>query len=139
MRLFLTAAESVEMSAHKRSNPDQKQAVLKRKRALERKGWLLDRENTIFNAEAREAVSRSQTSWQTTPKKSGKTKSPSSRCEGLKKQEKIVETVNNLEVGESFTFKDMNEYLAIEFAIKQYDHKKFTYHVDGKCSIQRIK
>ena len=57
MRLFLTAAESVEMSAHKRSNPEQKQAVLKRKQALEQKGWLLDRANTIFNAEAREAVS----------------------------------------------------------------------------------
>ena len=57
MRLFLTAAESVEMTAHKRSNPIQKQTVLKRKRTLERKGWLLDRENTVFNAEAREAVS----------------------------------------------------------------------------------
>ena len=57
MRLFLTAAESVEMSAHKRSNTEQKQAFLKRKQALEQKGWLLDRANTIFNAEAREAVS----------------------------------------------------------------------------------
>ena len=61
-RLYLTAAESVEMTAHKRSNPIQKQAVLKRKQALERKGWLLDRENTIFSKKAREAVSRSQTS-----------------------------------------------------------------------------
>lgn len=60
MRLFLTAAESVEMTAHKRSNPIQKQTVLKRKQALERKGWLLDRENTVFNAEAREAVSRTK-------------------------------------------------------------------------------
>ena len=56
-RLYLTAAESVEMTAHKRSNPIQKQAVLKRKQALERKGWLLDRANTAINAEAREAVS----------------------------------------------------------------------------------
>ena len=55
-RLYLTAVESVEMTAHKRSNPIQKQAVLKRKQALERRGWLLDRENTAFNAEAREAV-----------------------------------------------------------------------------------
>tara|TARA_Y100000356_G_scaffold61010_1_gene49605 strand:+ start:835 stop:1044 length:210 start_codon:yes stop_codon:yes gene_type:complete len=62
IRLFLTAAESVEMTAHKRSNPEQKQAVLKRKRALERKGWLLDRENTILSGKAREAASRSQTS-----------------------------------------------------------------------------
>tara|TARA_R100001594_G_scaffold2837_2_gene11110 strand:- start:1442 stop:1651 length:210 start_codon:yes stop_codon:yes gene_type:complete len=61
-RLYLTAAESVEMTAHKRSNPIQKQAVLKRKQALERKGWLLDRENTVFSAEARETASRSQTS-----------------------------------------------------------------------------
>ena len=67
MRLFLTAAESVEMSAHKRSNPDQKQAVLKRKQALERKGWLLDRANTIFNAEAREAVSGAKTAIGETP------------------------------------------------------------------------
>jgi len=57
----------------------------------------------------------------------------------LKKQEKIVEAVNNLDVGESFTFKDTNEYLAVEFAIKQFDHKKFTYHVNGKFSIERIK
>jgi len=57
----------------------------------------------------------------------------------LKKQEKIVEAVNNLEVGESFTFKDMNEYLAIEFAIKQHQSKEFTFYVDGECSIQRIK
>ena len=62
IRLFLTAAESVEKSAHKRSNTEQKQAFLKRKQALERKGWLLDRENTIFSKKAREAVSRSQTS-----------------------------------------------------------------------------
>ena len=40
-RLYLTAAESVEMTAHKRSNPDQKQAVLKRKQALEQKGGFL--------------------------------------------------------------------------------------------------
>ena len=62
MRLFLTAAESVEMSAHKRSNPEQKQAVLKRKQALEQKGWLLDRANTILSGKARDAASRSQTS-----------------------------------------------------------------------------
>ena len=67
MRLFLTAAESVEMTAHKRSNPDQKQAVLKRKRALERKGWLLDRANTIFNAEAREAASGAKAATGETP------------------------------------------------------------------------
>ncbi len=57
----------------------------------------------------------------------------------MKKQEKIVEAVNNLDVGESFTFKDTNEYLAVEFAIKQHDHKKFKYHFDGKFSIERIK
>ena len=34
MRLFLTAAESVEMTAHKRSNPIQKQTVLKRKNGV---------------------------------------------------------------------------------------------------------
>ena len=67
MRLFLTAAESVEMSAHKRSNPEQKQAVLKRKQALEQKGWLLDRANTIFNAEAREAVSGTKAATGKTP------------------------------------------------------------------------
>lgn len=61
-RLYLTAAESVEMTAHKRSNPDQKQAVLKRKQALEQKGWLLDRANTILSGKARDAASRSQTS-----------------------------------------------------------------------------
>lgn len=61
-RLYLTAAESVEMSAHKRSNPEQKQAVLKRKQALEQKGWLLDRANTILSGKARDAASRSQTS-----------------------------------------------------------------------------
>ena len=61
-RLYLTAAESVEMTAHKRSNPDQKQAVLKRKHALEQKGWLLDRANTILSGKARDAASRSQTS-----------------------------------------------------------------------------
>ena len=60
-RLYLTAAESVEMTAHKRSNPDQKQAVLKRKQALEQKGWLLDRANTILSGKARDAASRSQT------------------------------------------------------------------------------
>jgi len=56
----------------------------------------------------------------------------------LKKQEKIAEAVNNLDIGESFTFKDTSEYLAVEFAIKQYDHKKFTYHVDGTFSVKRI-
>ena len=61
-RLYLTAAESVEMTAHKRSNPDQKQAVLKRIQALEQKGWLLDRANTILRGKARDAASRSQTS-----------------------------------------------------------------------------
>ena len=61
-RLYLTAAESVEITAHKRSNPDQKQAVLKRKQALEQKGWLLDRANTILSGKARDAASRSQTS-----------------------------------------------------------------------------
>ena len=61
-RLYLTAAESVEMTAHKRSNPDQKQAVLKRKQALEQKGWLLDRANTFLSGKARDAASRSQTS-----------------------------------------------------------------------------
>ena len=61
-RLYLTAAESVEMTAHKRSNPDQKQAVLKRKQALEQKGWLLDRANTILSGKARDAASRSQPS-----------------------------------------------------------------------------
>ena len=61
-RVYLTAAESVEMSAHKRSNPEQKQAVLKRKQALEQKGWLLDRANTILSGKARDAASRSQTS-----------------------------------------------------------------------------
>ena len=61
-RIYFTAAESVEMSAHKRSNPEQKQAVLKRKQALEQKGWLLDRANTILSGKARDAASRSQTS-----------------------------------------------------------------------------
>ncbi len=67
MRLFLTAVESVEMTAHKRSNPEQKQTVLKRKQALEQKGWLLDRANTIFNAEAREAVSGTKAAIGETP------------------------------------------------------------------------
>jgi len=45
----------------------------------------------------------------------------------LKKSKRLIAEVNGLEVGDEIFFKNMSEYLAIEFARISSKSKKFSY------------